>query len=49
MKKKLTLETFQANELPLLADVVSFSNNLEMSLYANSTVVKSPEVVFRGF
>jgi SagB-type dehydrogenase family enzyme len=48
MKKKLTLEAFQSTELPQLADVVSFSNNLDISIYANSTVVKSPEVVFRG-
>jgi SagB-type dehydrogenase family enzyme len=48
MKEKLSIDDFQKTELPKLADVVSFSNNLEISIYANTTVVKTPEVVFRG-
>lgn len=35
-------------EVPALSDVVTFCSNLPISLYADSTVVKSPEVVFRG-
>jgi SagB-type dehydrogenase family enzyme len=31
-----------------LANVVSFCNNLPISLYADTTVVKSPEIVYRG-
>ncbi|MGZ8710613.1 MAG: hypothetical protein ACXW28_10340, partial [Thermoanaerobaculia bacterium] len=47
-KTAMTLAEFMTNELPPLVDVVTFCNNLPMSLYADSTVVKSPEVVFRG-
>lgn len=47
-KTSMTLEEFFAREVPVLSDVVSFSNNLPMSIYADSTGVKSPEVVFRG-
>jgi len=49
-KKKtgMTLEGFFAQEMPLLSDIITFCNQLPMSLYADSTVVKSPEVVFRG-
>jgi SagB-type dehydrogenase family enzyme len=35
-------------DLVALANVVSFCNNLPISLYADTTVVKSPEVVYRG-
>jgi SagB-type dehydrogenase family enzyme len=48
MKTKMTLGEFYERELPALSDVVTFCNNLPMSLYADTTVVKSPEVVFRG-
>ncbi len=48
VKTKMTLAEFFARELPPLSDIVTFSNNLPMSLYADTTVVKSPEVVFRG-
>jgi SagB-type dehydrogenase family enzyme len=47
-KAKMTLDEFFERELPPLSDIVSFCNNLPMSLYADTTVVKSPEVVFRG-
>jgi SagB-type dehydrogenase family enzyme len=47
-KVTLTAAEFGARELPLLSSVVTFCNNLPMSLYADSTVTKSPEVVFRG-
>jgi len=47
-KTKMTLADFYERELPPLAEVVTFCNNLQMSLYADTTVVKSPEVVFRG-
>jgi SagB-type dehydrogenase family enzyme len=48
--KKVTmpLSDFVAKEMPALTDVVTFCNSLMMSLYADSTVVKSPEVVYRG-
>ena len=44
----MKLEEFFAREVPVLSDIVTFSNNLPMSLYADTTGVKSPEVVFRG-
>jgi SagB-type dehydrogenase family enzyme len=44
----MTLADFVARELPPLSDIVTFCNTLPMSLYADSTGVKSPEVVFRG-
>jgi len=47
-KTKMTLADFCEGEMPTLADVVTFCNNLPLSLYADTTVVKSPEVVFRG-
>jgi SagB-type dehydrogenase family enzyme len=45
---KMTLAEFRGREMPLLSAAVSFCSNLPMSLYADTTVVKSPEVVFRG-
>jgi len=47
-KTRMTLAEFCERELPSLAEVVGFCNNLHISLYADTTVVKSPEVVFRG-
>jgi SagB-type dehydrogenase family enzyme len=47
-KTTMSLADFMSGELGPLADIVTFSNHLPMSLYANSTVVKSPEVVYRG-
>lgn len=47
-KTTMKLDDFLVNEMPPLADIVTFCNNLPMSLYADTTVVKSPEVVFRG-
>jgi len=47
-KVEMTLAEFVENELPYLADIVSFANNLPMSIYAGSTGVKSPESVYRG-
>jgi SagB-type dehydrogenase family enzyme len=47
-KIHMTLDEYIERELPPLSQVVSFCNNLPVSLYADSTVVKSPEVVFRG-
>ncbi len=47
-KVTLTPAEFAANELPLVSSLVTFCNNLPMSLYADTTVTKSPEVVFRG-
>ena len=47
-KTKITLAEFYERELPPLAEVVTFCNNLQFSLYADTTIVKSPEVVFRG-
>lgn len=44
----MTLTEYASEELPTLAEIVTFCNSLPMSLYADSTVVKSPEVVFRG-
>lgn len=47
-KTRMTLTEFASEELPTLAEIVTFCNSLPMSLYADSTIVKSPEVVFRG-
>lgn len=47
-KTKMTMEEFFQNELPHVSDIVGFCNNLPMSVYADSTVVKSPETTFRG-
>jgi SagB-type dehydrogenase family enzyme len=47
-KVSMTLAEFMTAELPPLADIATFSNHLPMSLYSDSTVVKSPEVVYRG-
>jgi SagB-type dehydrogenase family enzyme len=47
-KRKMTLDEFFASELPPISEMVSFCNTLPMSLYADTTGVKSPEVVFRG-
>jgi SagB-type dehydrogenase family enzyme len=44
----MTLDEYVERELPPLSQVVTFCNNLPVSLYADTTVVKSPEVVFRG-
>jgi SagB-type dehydrogenase family enzyme len=47
-KIKMTLSDFFEHELPAVVDVVTFCNSMPISLYAGTTVVKSPEVVFRG-
>jgi SagB-type dehydrogenase family enzyme len=47
-KVEMSFDEFVATELPHLADIVTFSNNLPISIYAGSTGVKSPEVVYRG-
>jgi SagB-type dehydrogenase family enzyme len=47
-KTKMTLAEFSQREMPLMAGAVNFCSNLPMSLYADTTVVKSPEVAFRG-
>nr|HRC88057.1 streptolysin associated protein SagB [Thermoanaerobaculia bacterium] len=47
-KTAMSLEDFFANELPPLSEIVTFCNTLPMSLYADTTGVKSPEVVYRG-
>jgi len=47
-KVRMTLDEYIERELPPLSQVVTFCNNLPISLYADTTVVKSPEVVFRG-
>ena len=47
-KIRMTLDEYVERELPPLSQVVTFCNNLPVSLYADTTVVKSPEVVFRG-
>lgn len=47
-RRTLSLEEFQNTELPHLADVLSFGNSHQSSVYADTTAVKSPEVVYRG-
>src|SRR5215510_9322016 len=41
-KTKMTLAQFSQREMPLMAGAVNFCSNLPMSLYADTTVVKSP-------
>jgi SagB-type dehydrogenase family enzyme len=48
VKVTMTLDEYMTWELGPLAEIVTFSNHLPMSLYADTTVVKSPEVVYRG-
>lgn len=48
VRTNMTMEEFCEKELPPLADIVGFCSNLPMSVYSDSTVVKSPEVVYRG-
>jgi SagB-type dehydrogenase family enzyme len=47
-KQFLSLSEFIASELPVLADIVTFSNSHELSPYVNSTAIKSPELTYRG-
>lgn len=47
-KTRMTLDEYVERELTPLSQVVTFCNNLPVSLYADTTVVKSPEVAFRG-
>ena len=47
-RTRMTRDEFMQKELPHLTEIVSFCGNLPVSLYADSTVVKSPEAVFRG-
>ncbi len=47
-KKAVTLEEFRDQEQAILSEIVTFCNNLTLSLYADTTVVKTPEAVFRG-
>ena len=42
------MDEYIERELPLLSQAVTFCNNLPVSLYSDTTVVKSPEIVFRG-
>jgi SagB-type dehydrogenase family enzyme len=44
----MPLDELVTRELRPLSDVVTFCNHLMMSIYADTTVVKSPEVVYRG-
>jgi len=47
-KTKMTYDQLLAQEIGFVADVVGFSNSHVNSVYSDSTVVKSPEVVYRG-
>jgi len=47
-RRTMDCEQFEREELPHLAEVLSFGNSHQSSVYADSTGVKSPEVVFRG-
>jgi SagB-type dehydrogenase family enzyme len=47
-KVEMTIDEFLERELPPLADITTFSHNLPMSIYADSTGVKTPETVYRG-
>lgn len=47
-KTAMTVADFLERELPTVSDIVTFCNNLPISPYADTTVIKSPEAVFRG-
>lgn len=47
-KTELEFEEFAESELPLLVSLLSFNSEHLNSVYADSTVVKSPEVATRG-
>lgn len=47
-KKKMTYDQLLAEEIGVVAGVVGFSSSQTTSIYADSTVVKNPEVVYRG-
>jgi len=48
VKKSMTYDQLLAEEIGVVAGVVGFTSSQVTSLYADSTVVKSPEAVFRG-
>ncbi|MBN1243429.1 MAG: SagB/ThcOx family dehydrogenase [Spirochaetales bacterium] len=47
-KTRMTYEQLLEGEIGVVADVVGFANSQMTSIYADTTVVKSPEVVYRG-
>ncbi|WP_080635467.1 SagB/ThcOx family dehydrogenase [Rhizobium leguminosarum] len=47
-KREMTLDEFKAQELGAVADVVSFCNNIEISIHSETSLVSSPESLFRG-
>lgn len=48
VKKEMTYDQLLADEIGVVAGVVGFTSSQITSIYADKTVVKSPEVVFRG-
>jgi SagB-type dehydrogenase family enzyme len=50
MHKKIdmTLDEIKGTELPQLSDIMSFCANIPISVYSDTTIVKTPETCFRG-
>lgn len=47
-KIDMTLSELKKDELPPLMNIISFCANLPISLYSDTTLVKTPEACFRG-
>ncbi len=47
-KADLTLNELRNSELPQLSNIVNFCANVPISLYSDTTIVKTPETCFRG-
>ncbi len=47
-KSDLTMNELRNTELPQLSNIVNFCANVPISLYSDTTIVKTPETCFRG-
>jgi SagB-type dehydrogenase domain len=47
-KSDLTINELRNTELPQLSNIVNFCANVPISLYSDTTIVKTPETCFRG-
>lgn len=47
-KTVMTLEEFEERELPILWSIIDFSSNIPVSIYTDTTVVKTSETCYRG-
>ena len=47
-KIKMTFDEIQTNEIPVIWSIIDFSSNVPLSVYADTTVVKTSETCYRG-